>query len=137
MSQHSSQRSQRLEDPFADPLSPGGGVAVARLRALRDRQHAVDEALAATLRLIGRLLARAGAALERSRQRRLALRDLRALDDHLLADIGLSRPLLGVIAKDLARARPSRSHKRSGRCERRTTGRRQRCGRPLTTCTAS
>lgn len=130
MSEYRSQRSDAIEDP----LTFGTGFAVARLRGAKDRLQAVDDALAAALRLAGRLLGRTQAALERSRRRRLALRDLRALDDHLLADLGLSRPLLSVVASDLVRAgRPAETTRRGGRSQ---AAKRQRCGPRLKTCPA-
>lgn len=127
---------------IGSPLYPGSGIFAARLRGAVERQRAVDGVLAGASRLARRMLDAGLAAQRRARLRRQALRDLRALDDHLLADLGLSRPQLDAVASGLmqrqcasAGAAVRLSADRDSRCRRRGVVLR-RCGAGARPCPA-
>lgn len=70
------------------------------------RLNAVLDSLAAALALPCRLLRRAAHYLESARRYTITARQLRALDDHTLRDIGVERDEIARLASRLSLGRP-------------------------------
>jgi uncharacterized protein YjiS (DUF1127 family) len=83
--------------------------ASAHLPAARvwvQRGESVAKAVGTTARGISRWLGRGLSALERGQARRMAMRELYALDDRLLKDIGLSRDQVPATVNAMFRSEP-------------------------------
>jgi uncharacterized protein YjiS (DUF1127 family) len=78
---------------------PGAGVWL-------ERGAGLARGVAGVARGTGRWLLRGLAALERTQARRLALRELYALDDRMLQDIGLRREQVGSTVNAMFRGKP-------------------------------
>lgn len=83
--------------------------ASAHLPAARvwvQRGESLAKVLGAAARGVGQWLGRGLSALERGQARRMAMRELYALDDRLLKDIGLSRDQVPATVSAMFRSEP-------------------------------